>query len=93
MRLQKIEGENCSERGGDPSSIEICADAGLNYVSCSPLQGAHQPAGGGASGRQEQGKGYGAGVGGGFRRMGCNKKVEKSKCKSQRAKVDAKRAP
>jgi pyruvate, orthophosphate dikinase len=28
----------CGEHGGDPSSIEICADAGLNYVSCSPYR-------------------------------------------------------
>ncbi len=28
----------CGEHGGDPSSIEVCADAGLNYVSCSPYR-------------------------------------------------------
>jgi pyruvate,orthophosphate dikinase len=28
----------CGEHGGDPSSIEICAEAGLNYVSCSPYR-------------------------------------------------------
>jgi pyruvate, orthophosphate dikinase len=28
----------CGEHGGDPSSIEICAEAGLNYVSCSPFR-------------------------------------------------------
>jgi pyruvate, orthophosphate dikinase len=28
----------CGEHGGDPSSIEICQDAGLNYVSCSPYR-------------------------------------------------------
>jgi pyruvate,orthophosphate dikinase len=26
----------CGEHGGDPKSIELCHDAGLNYVSCSP---------------------------------------------------------
>ncbi len=28
----------CGEHGGDPQSIEICAEAGLNYVSCSPYR-------------------------------------------------------
>ncbi len=28
----------CGEHGGDPSSIEFCHDAGLNYVSCSPFR-------------------------------------------------------
>ncbi len=28
----------CGEHGGDPSSIEFCAKAGLNYVSCSPYR-------------------------------------------------------
>ena len=28
----------CGEHGGDPASIEICADAGLDYVSCSPYR-------------------------------------------------------
>jgi pyruvate,orthophosphate dikinase len=28
----------CGEHGGDPSSIELCAEAGLNYVSCSPYR-------------------------------------------------------
>jgi pyruvate,orthophosphate dikinase len=28
----------CGEHGGDPSSIEVCAEAGLNYVSCSPYR-------------------------------------------------------
>ncbi|HME01353.1 MAG TPA: pyruvate, phosphate dikinase [Terriglobia bacterium] len=28
----------CGEHGGDPSSIEICAEAGLDYVSCSPYR-------------------------------------------------------
>jgi pyruvate,orthophosphate dikinase len=28
----------CGEHGGDPSSIEVCAEAGLDYVSCSPYR-------------------------------------------------------
>ncbi|MDR1217879.1 MAG: pyruvate, phosphate dikinase [Oscillospiraceae bacterium] len=28
----------CGEHGGDPSSIEFCHDAGLDYVSCSPYR-------------------------------------------------------
>ncbi|MGO8788752.1 MAG: pyruvate, phosphate dikinase [Terriglobia bacterium] len=28
----------CGEHGGDPSSIEFCAEAGLDYVSCSPYR-------------------------------------------------------
>ena len=28
----------CGEHGGDPSSIEVCAEARLNYVSCSPYR-------------------------------------------------------
>lgn len=28
----------CGEHGGDPSSIEFCHSAGLNYVSCSPFR-------------------------------------------------------
>jgi len=28
----------CGEHGGDPSSIQVCADAGLDYVSCSPYR-------------------------------------------------------
>lgn len=28
----------CGEHGGDPSSIEFCQQAGLNYVSCSPYR-------------------------------------------------------
>ncbi|MDS1029470.1 pyruvate, phosphate dikinase [Bacillota bacterium LX-D] len=28
----------CGEHGGDPSSIEFCYKAGLNYVSCSPYR-------------------------------------------------------
>jgi len=28
----------CGEHGGDPTSIEFCAEAGLDYVSCSPYR-------------------------------------------------------
>jgi pyruvate,orthophosphate dikinase len=28
----------CGEHGGDPASIEVCGEAGLNYVSCSPYR-------------------------------------------------------
>ncbi|HWM49896.1 MAG TPA: pyruvate, phosphate dikinase [Thermoplasmata archaeon] len=28
----------CGEHGGDPSSIELCHELGLNYVSCSPFR-------------------------------------------------------
>ncbi len=28
----------CGEHGGDPKSIQFCANAGLNYVSCSPYR-------------------------------------------------------
>jgi hypothetical protein len=28
----------CGEHGGDPASVEFCAAAGLNYVSCSPYR-------------------------------------------------------
>jgi len=28
----------CGEHGGDPQSIEVCAEAGLDYVSCSPYR-------------------------------------------------------
>jgi pyruvate,orthophosphate dikinase len=28
----------CGEHGGDPASIEFCAEAGLDYVSCSPYR-------------------------------------------------------
>jgi pyruvate,orthophosphate dikinase len=28
----------CGEHGGDPQSIEVCAEAELNYVSCSPYR-------------------------------------------------------
>jgi len=35
---EKLKVGICGEHGGDPSSIEICAEAGLNYVSCSPYR-------------------------------------------------------
>jgi pyruvate,orthophosphate dikinase len=28
----------CGEHGGEPRSIEICHNLGLNYVSCSPFR-------------------------------------------------------
>jgi pyruvate,orthophosphate dikinase len=28
----------CGEHGGDPDSIQLCHEAGLNYVSCSPFR-------------------------------------------------------
>ena len=28
----------CGEHGGEPSSVEFCHLAGLNYVSCSPYR-------------------------------------------------------
>ena len=28
----------CGEHGGDPASVELCFEAGLNYVSCSPYR-------------------------------------------------------
>ena len=28
----------CGEHGGEPSSVEFCAQVGLNYVSCSPFR-------------------------------------------------------
>jgi pyruvate,orthophosphate dikinase len=28
----------CGEHGGDPSSVDFCHRAGLNYVSCSPYR-------------------------------------------------------
>jgi pyruvate,orthophosphate dikinase len=28
----------CGEHGGDPDSIRLCHDAGLDYVSCSPFR-------------------------------------------------------
>jgi pyruvate,orthophosphate dikinase len=28
----------CGEHGGDPASIGLCQEIGLNYVSCSPFR-------------------------------------------------------
>jgi pyruvate,orthophosphate dikinase len=28
----------CGEHGGDPASVKFCANAGMNYVSCSPYR-------------------------------------------------------
>ena len=28
----------CGEHGGEPSSVEFCYNAGMNYVSCSPFR-------------------------------------------------------
>ena len=28
----------CGEHGGDPKSIDLCEDVGLDYVSCSPFR-------------------------------------------------------
>ncbi len=28
----------CGEHGGDPDSITLCQQVGLNYVSCSPFR-------------------------------------------------------
>ncbi|WP_371130737.1 putative PEP-binding protein [Streptococcus didelphis] len=28
----------CGEHGGEPSSVEFCYQAGLDYVSCSPFR-------------------------------------------------------
>ena len=35
---KKIKLGICGEHGGDPKSIEFCARAGLDYVSCSPYR-------------------------------------------------------
>ena len=35
---EKLKVGICGEHGGDPSSVEFCAEAGLNYVSCSPYR-------------------------------------------------------
>ena len=34
----KLEVGICGEHGGDPDSIKICHDLGLDYVSCSPYR-------------------------------------------------------
>jgi pyruvate, orthophosphate dikinase len=28
----------CGEHGGDPDSIDLCQEIGLDYVSCSPFR-------------------------------------------------------
>jgi pyruvate, orthophosphate dikinase len=35
---EKLKVGICGEHGGDPASIAVCAEAGLNYVSCSPYR-------------------------------------------------------
>ena len=35
---KKIKLGICGEHGGDPKSIDFCANAGLDYVSCSPYR-------------------------------------------------------
>ena len=35
---KKIKLGICGEHGGDPKSIEFCANTGLDYVSCSPYR-------------------------------------------------------
>ncbi|MGH9328108.1 MAG: pyruvate, phosphate dikinase [Terriglobia bacterium] len=35
---EKLKVGICGEHGGDPASIEVAADAGLDYVSCSPYR-------------------------------------------------------
>jgi pyruvate,orthophosphate dikinase len=37
-RRKKLEIGICGEHGGDPSSIDFCHRAGLDYVSCSPFR-------------------------------------------------------
>ena len=42
----------CGEHGGDPESIALFYDAGLDYVSCSPFRVPDRPTGGGAGGHR-----------------------------------------
>jgi pyruvate,orthophosphate dikinase len=35
---EKLKVGICGEHGGDPASVEFCAETGLNYVSCSPYR-------------------------------------------------------
>ena len=35
---KKIKLGICGEHGGDPKSIQFCANAGLDYISCSPYR-------------------------------------------------------
>jgi pyruvate,orthophosphate dikinase len=34
----KLELGICGEHGGDPASVELCSEIGLDYVSCSPYR-------------------------------------------------------
>ncbi len=38
LKRENLEVGICGEHGGDPDSIKLCFDAGLNYVSCSPFR-------------------------------------------------------
>ena len=38
QRARTIKIGICGEHGGDPSSVEFCAELGFNYVSCSPFR-------------------------------------------------------
>jgi pyruvate, orthophosphate dikinase len=38
MTRSKLKLGICGEHGGDPSSIQLCDELGLNYVSCSPYR-------------------------------------------------------
>ena len=55
---EKLKVGICGEHGGDPSSIEICADAGLNYVSCSPYRVPIARLAAAQAAVKKQGKGY-----------------------------------
>ncbi len=44
----------CGEHGGDPESIELFYEAGLDYVSCSPVPRADRPPRGGAGRARRQ---------------------------------------
>ena len=44
----------CGEHGGDPSSVEFCHRAGLDYVSCSPFRVPNREAGCGTGCNQGQ---------------------------------------
>jgi pyruvate,orthophosphate dikinase len=35
---EKLKVGICGEHGGEPSSVEFCVRAGMNYVSCSPFR-------------------------------------------------------
>ena len=38
MTKRKLKVGICGEHGGEPSSIDFCHRAGMNYVSCSPFR-------------------------------------------------------